>query len=196
MTTREVIQGELGLHRLIARRDLARLRYWVKLVKLDNNRLVKKVYRARREEFNKGEKKDENNWCYGTWKILSELGLEQIWESENFGSDQKLKDAISEREEKIWLEKVNTRRKLRTYKTLKNKLRLENFLHELSRDEYRQFVMLRGGTNYLRIERGRWESKNVSERTCQVCISEKGEIEDEMHFMVICPMYKRESENV
>ena len=118
--------------------------------------------------------------------------LEQVWESENFGSDQKLKDAITEREEKIWLDKVNTRRKLRTYKTLKNKLRLETFLHELSRDEYRQFVMLRGGTNFLRIERGRWESKNVNERACRVCMSEKGELEDEMHFMVICPMYERE----
>ena len=37
MTTREVIQGELGLQSLKSRRILRRLKFWSRLVKLDNS---------------------------------------------------------------------------------------------------------------------------------------------------------------
>eukprot|EP00456_Euglypha_rotunda_P058415 TRINITY_DN4852_c0_g5_i3.p1 TRINITY_DN4852_c0_g5~~TRINITY_DN4852_c0_g5_i3.p1 ORF type:complete len:347 (+),score=-26.07 TRINITY_DN4852_c0_g5_i3:97-1041(+) len=173
MTTREVIQGELGLQRLKARRILARIRFWSKLVKLDKNRLVKKIYNARREEFVRGKKKDKNNWCYWTWKFLCDLGLEHVWNSESFGSrndwDTVVRLTIQEKEEKIWRDSIKKKPKLRKYRTLKDRLEIESYLHDLRRDEYRQFAMLRGGTNHLRIERGRWEGETVEERKCLVC---------------------------
>ena len=62
MTTREVIQGELGLEKVSSRRSLLRIRFWSKIIKMKKNRLVYKVYKKRREEFIKGEKKDKKNW--------------------------------------------------------------------------------------------------------------------------------------
>ena len=59
MTTREVIQGELGLEKVSSRRSLLRIRFWSKIIKMKKNRLVYKVYKKRREEFIKGEKKDK-----------------------------------------------------------------------------------------------------------------------------------------
>ena len=50
--------------------------------------------------------------------------------------------------------------------------------------------MLRGGTNYLRIERGRWVGEREDERVCKVCLCE--DVEDEKHFLLACPMYVRE----
>ena len=47
--------------------------------------------------------------------------------------------------------------------------------------------MLRGGTNCLRIERGRWVGEKVEERVCLVCMSD--EVENEQHFVLECPMY-------
>jgi hypothetical protein len=52
---------------------------------------------------------------------------------------------------------------------------------------------LRGGTNELRIETGRYPITNrdrrleVEERRCLICMS--GEIEDESHFVVDCAFY-------
>ena len=54
--------------------------------------------------------------------------------------------------------------------------------------------MLRGGTNHLRIERGRWEGKKVEERTCMVCVCNS--VEDEQHFLLECPMYACERERM
>src|SRR3954469_4253620 len=81
MTTREVIQGELGLEKVSSRRTLLRIRYWCKIIKMNKNRLVYKVYKQRREEFIRGEKKDKKNWCYWTYQSLKDLNLEHIWES-------------------------------------------------------------------------------------------------------------------
>ena len=38
MMTREVIQGELGLGKLSSRRMILRLRFWVKIVKMQKDR--------------------------------------------------------------------------------------------------------------------------------------------------------------
>ena len=82
MTTKEVIQGELGLGKLNSRRIILRLRFWAKIVNMKEDRLIKKVYRQRREAFLEGEKKDKKNWCYWTWKFLKELHPGHLWESE------------------------------------------------------------------------------------------------------------------
>jgi len=53
---------------------------------------------------------------------------------------------------------------------------------------------LRGGTNELRIEKGRHRATNrdrilhESERVCLICVS--GEVEDECHFLIDCAEYE------
>ena len=49
LTTREVIQGELGLESIRSRRIVLRLRFWCKILKMKKCRLVYQIY-------NKGEK--------------------------------------------------------------------------------------------------------------------------------------------
>src|SRR5689334_8213862 len=44
------------------------------------------------------------------------------------------------------------------------------------------------GSNKLRIETGRREKEQVTQRICRVCMS--GEIEDEKHFMIDCYAYE------
>ena len=74
MTTRAVIQGELGLQSVQSRRLLLRIKFWIKILNMNDDRLVKRVYRERRREFIERGKKDKQNWCYWTWKFLKELG--------------------------------------------------------------------------------------------------------------------------
>jgi len=194
LTARQVIQGELGLQRLRARRAFLRIRFWSKLVKMSEDRLVKRIYLARREDFMRGGKRDRGNWCYATWRSLVDLGLEHVWESQNFGSRKDwegvVKATIQDKEEKFWLHEMTKKPKLRLYRTLKANLCRENFLMEMKREDYRHLVMLRGGTNSLEIEKGRWKKKEIEERTCMVCLSEC--VEDEEHFLLACPMYVRE----
>ena len=194
MTTKEVIQGELGLGKISSRRRELRLRFWGKIINMKSNRLVYKIYRQRREDFIRGKKKDKNNWCYWTWKFLKDIDLEHLWESERFEPGQNfhnlVRKLIKKRDEDEWRENMRKRSKLRTYRKLKDRLVLEKYVLELEREQRRQLTMLRGGTNKLRIETGRWEGEREEDRVCNVCLSE--EVENEKHFLLACPMYASE----
>ena len=128
---------------------------------------------------------------------LKELHLEHIWESEKIELGRNfstlVKKLIKQREESEWREQLEKKSKLRTYRKLKTRLVLEEYVVELDREQRRHLTMLRGGTNKLRIETGRWKrpkGEEVEDRVCLVCMSR--DVEDERHFLLKCPMYVRE----
>ena len=84
--------------------------------------------------------------------------------------------------------------KLRTYITLKHKLEREKYLEIRNRYGAPELTKIRGGSNRLRIETGRWSTIPKEERFCEICDS--GEVEDETHFMLFCPAYKELRENM
>ena len=137
-----------------SRRTLLRLRFWFKIINMKNDRLVYRIYKERRKEFIREGKKDKKNWCYWTWKALKSLNLEHVWESEQIQLGRNFNKCERRRMEK--------KRKLRLYRRLKTKLKLENYVVELDRRKRRLLTMLRGGTSLLGIETGRW--RGVSEQ--------------------------------
>ena len=80
--------------------------------------------------------------------------------------------------------------KLRTYRRLKTRLVLEEYVFAFDREQRRHLTMLRGGSNKLRIELGRWKKERVEDRVCLVCLTQ--DVEDEKHFLLGCSMYVRE----
>src|ERR1700722_19076850 len=100
--------------------------------------------------------------------------------------DSLVRKLVKKKEEEEWKAKLEKRSKLRLYKKLKSRLVLEDYVVELDREKRRQLTMLRGGTNKLRIETGRWRGESQEERVCKVCLCE--DVEDERHFLLACPM--------
>ena len=161
---------------------------------MKKDRLVYKIYKQRREEFIEGKMKDKNNWCYWTWKFLKDIHLEHVWMSQNMepgrNFNKLVKNLLQKRDEDEWREQMKKKSKLRTYIKLKSKLVLENYVIEADREKRRQLTMIRGGTNKLRIETGRWARESENERVCNVCLQEQ--VEDEKHFLLACPSYVNE----
>ena len=50
-----------------------------------------------------------------------------------------------------------------------------------------ELAKIRGGSNRLRIEQGRYEKEQPNERVCRLCAN--GSVEDESHFMLQCSVY-------
>ena len=89
---------------------------------------------------------------------------------------------------------MQSKPKLRTYRLLKNNLCFEEYLKHPDLRARETMTRLRGGTNELRIEKGRHRVTNrdqilhESERVCLICVS--GEVEDECHFLIDCVEYE------
>ena len=82
---------------------------------------------------------------------------------------------------------MKERSKLRTYITLKHKLERETYLELRDRYGAPELTKIRGGSNRLRIESGRYQKIPRELRLCEVCTT--GQVEDESHFMLECPLY-------
>ena len=66
-------------------------------------------------------------------------------------------------------------------------MKFEPYLQLHHRGGIPELAKIRGGSNRLRIEQGRYEKEQVNERVCRVCAS--GDVEDEYHFILQCPVY-------
>jgi hypothetical protein len=101
---------------------------------------------------------------------------------------------IQDKEQEVWRKRMDSKSKLGTYRTMKRDLEAEKYLEEGTAQQRRAMVMMRGGTNDLRIETGRYEKLEEEERICIFCQS--GEVEDERHFLCRCEAWKDEREVV
>ena len=93
-----------------------------------------------------------------------------------------------------WCKKVNisssnskNNSKLRTYKLFKKELRAETYLN-LPQFKFRKLIAkFRCSDHQLRIETGRHQKLEVSQRICDMCKS--GKVENEIHFLIECEVY-------
>ena len=109
---------------------------------------------------------------------------------------QRLKDIELQR----WLSEINNdtrkdanqRDKMRTYRLFKtiDNYRCEDYLHQVTNTRHRiALTKLRLSNHKIAIETGRYSRpfKKPAERICPIC---KIEMEDEYHFLNICPAYQ------
>ena len=144
--------------------------------------------------------RDKGAWCDYTKKMMKEVSLEEYWEKQEVMEVYKrtwraiVWKKIQDKEQEEWRKRMDSKSKLRTYRGLKSVLETEKYLEEGTAQQRRVMVMMRGGTNDLRIETGRYEKLEEKERICIFC--ESGEVEDEMHFLCRCEAWQDEREGV
>ena len=82
----------------------------------------------------------------------------------------------------------NPEHKLRTYALMKTEIGLENYLSVVKNVSIRtQFSKFRLSDHNLEIEKGRHRGIDAEQRFCPFC---KDKVENEIHFLLECPLYK------
>lgn len=88
-------------------------------------------------------------------------------------------------EERHWRERMDKISKLRTYRYIKQNLCFENYLNTSNCRGRSLMFSIRSGTNKLD---GRWVHKPEMQRVCKHC--SLNQVENEVHFVTICPKYQ------
>ena len=133
-----------------------------------------------------------NNWCSNVLKLASSYNLDIS--NLEFSEPTKqyreyIKDEIKQKFISDWLSKINdsvNNPGLRLYKLFKFDFRCEPYLQNVKQFKHRKmFTKLRTNSHLLEIEHGKHLGKLAHDRLCSVCHV----VEDEFHFIMVCPLY-------
>ncbi len=99
-----------------------------------------------------------------------------------------IENALFRSERNKWLQEIQRKEKLCTYRTFKTDSKQELYLSHIKVHAHRSLIArLRGGTAPLAVELGRYHRPKVprEERLCSLC---GVTVENEYHFLLECPV--------
>jgi hypothetical protein len=82
----------------------------------------------------------------------------------------------------------NSKNKLTTYRKFKSIFKLEPYLLFGTKQRRKLLTKFRISAHNLNIEKGRYIGTKVEDRICNLC---KNNIEDEVHFLITCPLLEK-----
>ena len=189
------------------RTKIQMVRFYHRLLCMDNNRLTKKIML-----WDKGLNESQliNTWSSNVKSIFTECNLTSTFESGlNFNKTQILTDIKStllKKQQNLLKQECRDKPKLRTFLLFKVFDEPAAYVGKpLSFQQRRVLAKARLGCLPLRIETGRYTRLKEEERTCQVCekdylidvpgIHSTKPIENEAHFMFKCAAYSSERDH-
>jgi hypothetical protein len=172
------MQGDLGWISCRSRRKTNMIRFWNRMLKMDDTRLTKQIFMWDHNIAN-------NNWNTEVKQIFEELSLDNKFYNREIADADLLGTEIKKYEETCWRERCLSKPKLRTYHKIKQTLETESYVKcNLNRKERSLLAQLRFGILPLKIETGRFENLPLENRICELCRLNK--TEDETHFLFEC----------
>ena len=162
--------------------------YWLHLLDCPGSRLVSDVYRFLRES--------NTGFTLKIKDLLHKFGFRHLWDNQSTFSKRRsifsLSEKIKESYIRYWNNVIssesvgNCGRKLRTYRKLKNDYTIENFLYytDIQKLDISNYIKVRISNSRLLIEQGRHQNIELNKRICPLC---KDDVEDEFHFVMMCP---------
>ena len=168
------------------------IKYWLKLIKLENNNLCKAAYNLLYEQDVNGRK----NWATKIKHVLYAHGFGYVWICQQVGNDNLFMFEFNRRLCDIgiqkWSDQLHQNKKLECYRTYKSVLNPEKYLYCINSFKLRQAIArFRCSNHQLEIETGRHKGIDRELRHCSFCKNQKivNCIEDEHHFICHCPLY-------
>ena len=180
-------RGEFGRKRLIFYRCIRIVRYWSKFLENGCNKILRAAYQEQLRLDSKGI----NVWVSDVRTILCSMGFSQIWYNQSIADPKcffkDFKKQLSCLEQNLFdLQKTQYNR-LFLYSQLKSLITSHHWLSNESfhlKNLYSKFIC---SAHNLAIETGRRLHTPRHSRTCMLC--DRNEVEDEFHFLLICPFY-------
>ena len=166
------LYGELCRIPLKIQRKLNMLKYWIKLLKLQQISVPKKIYLLLEDDENKTMTYNGSNWAFQIKSILESIELAFICYNQlemdiHFSL---IKQRIMDMHYKSWYSDINNSNRLITYCIYKHDFAFENYLDVLKENKCRVVLTrFRLSSHDLNIEQGRYDNVPRHERICKCC---------------------------
>ena len=189
------ILSELNWPEPRSRTQLQMVRHFHRMTKMDDGRLIKKVFLWDKSLNDSGL---VHTWSSEVQDILHRNGLDNIYNMSIFPLKRvitDLKASLLQKDQISWQSHCRTLPKLRTFIQFKNFVcDSPHIFKPLSFMQRKQMSKFRLGILHLRVETGRFLRIPPEDRVCLMCNS--GEVEDESHFLLVCSHYEHYRQNL
>lgn len=182
------VLAELGRTPLYCDITINVLKYFTRIQNMKECNLVKKIFDVRLSKIFESVFKD----AHKSVGFGNDLDIQCLSEKQNYKS---YFDEFNKKLVIVWHKRFfrylqnDENKKLVTYKLLKITYDQEPYLTYIENPYIRKkFTSLRISSHPLRIESGRYRNIDKEKRFCQICCNSV--IENEMHFMLKCPIYE------
>ena len=187
-TVNTVALGELGRSSFASHTILKLISYWLQTLKHEENRYTKRSINEQALLAEAGCK----SWGLDVKNVLFATGFGEAWINQGVGSDtdflNQFKQRIIDIDIQDWQSNINSIDRLRTFKLIKTDYFVEAYTLYLNKFHLRKCIAkLRCGVLEIKVNEGRKEKVPYSQRLCTFC--DKNVIDDEYHFMLICPFH-------
>ena len=190
-TNLDGLYGEIGRFPMIIQRKILMLKYWIKIIKTQNSSLIKRTYNLLRNDADNNIHYNKLNWAYQIKQILQEIGMLNIWYNQDNHTIKIniIKQRITDIYQQTWQNNIIHSNRLDSYKLFKHTISIEDYLNYIDINKFRIILTrFRLSSHDLFIEIGRHQNIPRNDRICQHC--NMNMIENEYHFLLVCPKYK------
>ena len=187
-TPTAIVYGECGRYPLFINAMCKTLKYWIKLIRMNEDRIPLKVYKMQMYYDNCGY----TTYASYIRNILFSHGFGYVWMSQTVGDKVYFINAFKSVAVNMffqsWTSILDNSSRYSTYRKFKSLLEPEKYLSCIVDKRFRKILIkFRCGLLRLKHNEGRWQNINVNERICPLC---NLDIEDEYHFLFICTVYE------
>ena len=177
------VNGDMGWTSCETRRHIAMLRFWNRVIGMEDDRLTKKIFM-----WDYQERRSVGSWNSDVFKIFDKIGKLDIYQNRCMINIQHAKTILKSLDKHVWSENVEQLPKLRFYRRFKFSNECDPYVYKVSNRAHRSIMaQLRSGVLPLRVETGRFTQIPLEFRLCIFC--ESNNIEDEVHFIFECSLY-------
>ena len=184
-TNNSMMYAELGRVPLRANTLFNMIRYWHRIFKT-NNCILKACYSYLYECV---EIYNEHNWAYRVKHELFMLGFGELWINQHIDDKDVpvIKQRLLDQSQQLIRSQISASPKFTYCKYLIDVYSIQYYLSKFIPVHLRKCITkFRLSSHNLTIETGRYIATDRSKRTCFSCVDE---IEDEYHFIFVCPLY-------
>ena len=161
------------------------LRFWNRLVGMDNDRMLKRVFLWEREQHRVSNK---SNFNAQAKQLIIDLGKRDSYNNMELLDLEFVKKTVFDKENIHWANSVLGKPKLDFLSRIKPNHCVEPYI-KMNLDRYERSLLsqLRYGILQIELETGCFKQEERVNRLCKIC--NEGVVEDQCHFVFNCPSY-------